>query len=642
MLTSSSESQAALKSLLSSVVLALAGLLGSARGESVSDYAVRVSATVQTNPALIALSWPADPAATGYTLYRKSRDATTWGAGITLANDATSYVDSVVTVGTGYEYRISKTTTNYNGEGYLYTGIALPLVDARGKVVLIVDATHATSLAMELARLQRDLVGDGWAVLRHDVGRTSAVGAVRNLIKADYNADPGRVKAVFLFGHVPVPYAGDYNADGHTDHQGAWPADAYYGDVDGTWTDSSVNDTTASDPRNRNVPGDGKFDQSVLPSNVELQVGRVDLGNLPVFRESEVELLRRYLNKNHFFRHKVFTLERRGLIDDHFGVFGGEAFAVNGWRNFAALFGDAGTVSGVWLSTLPTQGYLWGYGCGPGNYTSVGGVLDSTQLSSTDPRVAFTLFFGSYFGDWDSPNNVMRASLATPGYTLTSAWAGRPHWMVHHMGMGETIGFSTRLTQNNTGLYAANNAAHFTHIALMGDPTLRMHPVAPPSGLVIRTNGAGDMLLTWLPSPEPGAGYAIYRATSEAVSFSRLNSQLVTTTSYTPAGINSNIFMVRAVKLEVTSSGSYYNASQGVLQNLAGDYGPPTLTTQRDAAGGVLSWPARMLGYHLQAADSLAPAAWSNVLGAVQVSNNLNNVTMPAAVGQSFFRLTEP
>jgi len=44
-------------------------------------------------------------------------------------------------------------------------------VEARGKVVLLVDNTLATNLVMELARLQQDLVGDGWTVLRHDVAR---------------------------------------------------------------------------------------------------------------------------------------------------------------------------------------------------------------------------------------------------------------------------------------------------------------------------------------------------------------------------------------------------------------------------------------------------------------------------------------
>ena len=73
----------------------------------------------------------------------------------------------------------------------------------------------------------------------------------------------------------------------HSNHVGAWPADVFYGDMAGAWTDSSVSDSGASDPRNRNVPGDGKFDQSRLPFNVELQVGRVDLANLPAFPQSE-------------------------------------------------------------------------------------------------------------------------------------------------------------------------------------------------------------------------------------------------------------------------------------------------------------------------------------------------------------------
>ncbi len=67
--------------------------------QSVSDYAVRVSATVQTNPPQITLSWPGDSNATGYGVYRKLRDATSWGAGVMLAANATNFVDTNVVVG---------------------------------------------------------------------------------------------------------------------------------------------------------------------------------------------------------------------------------------------------------------------------------------------------------------------------------------------------------------------------------------------------------------------------------------------------------------------------------------------------------------------------------------------------------------
>ena len=95
---------------------------------------------------------------------------------------------------------------------------------------------------MELSRLEQDLAGDGWTVLRHDVPRTAVnpantnssvwaarageLASLKALIKADYNADPSNVKAVFLFGHLPVPYSGNLNPDGHPQHQGAWPAAA--------------------------------------------------------------------------------------------------------------------------------------------------------------------------------------------------------------------------------------------------------------------------------------------------------------------------------------------------------------------------------------------------------------------------------
>ena len=67
-----------------------------------------------------------------------------------------------------------------------------------------------------------------------------------------------------------VGLKGNLAPDGHGEHYGAWPADVYYGDVNGAWTDNSVWSTGAAWPRNHNVPGDGKFDQTTIPSQVEL------------------------------------------------------------------------------------------------------------------------------------------------------------------------------------------------------------------------------------------------------------------------------------------------------------------------------------------------------------------------------------
>ena len=534
-----------------------------AAAQATADYAVQMTAAVQSAPPRITLSWPAFAAATQFVVYRKAWGTSAWGTAVaTLAGSATGYADGAVTVGTAYEYQVRR-TANVTGYGYLATGIAVPLVEDRGKVVLVVDATMAAALATELLRLQSDLAGDGWTVLRHDVSRTSSVPSVKALVKADYSADPTRVKTVFLFGHVPVPYSGSLAPDGHSDHVGAWPADLYYGEMDGTWTDTL---TLTGTGRGSNVPGDGKFDQSYAPGGtVELAVGRVDLANMPAFApKTEVDLLRQYLNKDHGFRLKAWTLPARGLIDDNFGAFGGEAFASTGWRAFSAFFGPANVFALDWFGTLGGSGYLWAYGCGGGNYTGAGGVGSTANFAATDTKTAFTFLFGSYFGDWDVSNNFLRAPLATTSYGLTCAWAGRPAWYVHHMAMGETIGYAARVSQNNSSTYFYGYGPS-VHVALMGDPTLRMHVVAPVSN-VAAAGGAGAATITWTASPDAVAGYHVYRAPSAAGPFTRLTTVLVTGTSFvdTAAPGGSPTYLVRAVKLETNPSGSYWNASTGI------------------------------------------------------------------------------
>ena len=575
--------------------------------QSPSDAAVRVSAEVQATPRRITLKWPSDSRSVAYSLSRKLPDATSWGAPLDLGVGTTSYIDTGVLSSDTYEYWISKwevDTYAYAGEGYICVGIEAPLVEQRGKVVLIVDSSCAASLSNELARLVTDLVGDGWMVLRHDVPRSAVdpaetspsawsvrsneVASVKALIKADYEADPANVKALFLVGHVPVPYSGDLFPDAHAEHKGAWPADGFYGDIDGVWTDVAVNRSTAGDPRNRNVPGDGKLDQTLWPPNgngqagLELQVGRVDFANLPAFAESEIDLLRRYLDKNHAFRHKSFIADRRGLVDDNLGPFGGEFPAANGWRSFAAFFDATNTVAADWLSVPAPLIYLWGFGCGSGTFTSCSGVASTSQLAvgePGEPRVVFSMLFGSYFGDWDSRDNLLRATIATTNYTLASLWATRPPLHLHHMGVGKTIGFSTRVSQNNDGiLYSANGFQRFVHVALMGDPTLRMHIVAPVSGVTAAANGVGGANVSWNASPDTVLGYHVYKSPVAAGPFARVNEHLITGTSYTDTNSPTPcVYMVRAVTLEVSGSGSYYNPSTGIFADFAGAGTKPVL-----------------------------------------------------------------
>ncbi|HZJ15653.1 MAG TPA: hypothetical protein VFD27_11410, partial [Chthoniobacteraceae bacterium] len=282
---------------------------GIALAQTPRDTVVEVSAVVQESPPQIALSWlPNAQSIANHKVYRRLKGGSLWIESATLSGSATGFTDDGVLPGINYEYYVSRTTTvpgQAVAGGYLSAGIRLREMERRGKVILLVDDTMRGPLGNELSRFTTDLVGDGWIVLREDVPRNGSVTAVKAVISGFYNLDTINTRAVILFGHVPVPYSGDRNPDGHPEHAGAWPADVYYGEMNGSWTDSIVNNPNPARPENKNIPGDGKFDQSIIPNDVELEVGRIDLANMNGVSNglSETELLRQYLDRNHDFRH---------------------------------------------------------------------------------------------------------------------------------------------------------------------------------------------------------------------------------------------------------------------------------------------------------------------------------------------------
>jgi hypothetical protein len=553
------------------LALLLWGFSRSIFAQTTADYTVQVSAVSQSAPPVVTFTWPASATATSYTVYRKLKTQPLWTLVTNLPGTANTYTENNMVIGDTYEYRFDKTEPTYSGYGFIYAGIEAPVIESRGKAIVVVDTTILTGMQVEFHRFLRDLAGDGYEVIRVDVDRNDAVMTVKNQIVTIYNLDTATTKTLILFGRVPVPYSGNLAPDAHIpDHEGAWPADVFYGDIDGTWTDNTVNTTAATRTENHNILGDNKWDQSILPSDVELMLGRIDLSNMGNFALSEADLLKQYLKHNHEFRHMHFVPQMRALIDDNFGAFSGEAFAANGFRNFSALAGFSNVSAGNYFPDLVSQDYLFSYGCGAGSYTSSSGVGNTGNFVSDTVRTVITSLFGSYFGDWDSNNNFLRAPLAS-GRALVSFWAGRPHWQIHHMSMGEPIGYGTRLSQNNQNVYFAGAFPRRIHIALMGDPSLRMKYVQPPSNIALTPqNNQNELLISWNAAAAPVNGYHIYASTNELGPYARVNPTLITGTTYTDtmpaAGLN--WYMVRAVKLDTTAGGTFYNISQGVMDSI--------------------------------------------------------------------------
>jgi len=572
------------------LVALLTGTLTALFGQAVpKDVTIPLTATVNANNS-ITLNWP-NPVASNLQIIRhtKGNPNSIWVIVLSVNNSTqTTVTDNLVSPGQTYEYRIQRNTT-FSAFGYVHVAINAPVTDNRGKILMFVDSTTADALGVELVQMKNDMRGDGWIAVPIKVGPAATVQSVKNQIVAAYNADPGNVKAVFLIGHVPIPYSGDATAwDGHTDHHGAWPADAYYADINGIWTDNITN-TTPGRAANKNLPGDGKFDQDYIPADasnntdVELQVGRLDFRRLTqaTFGLNEIELLRRYLNKNHRWRTKQYVVQNKALVDDNFGVLGGvEPFAANGFRNaYPLVGGGANVVEADFFNGTETQSYLMGYGCGGGNYTSAANVGSSTNFGADSVNIVFTNLFGSYFGDWDYETDpFMPSALASRGGILTCGWAGRPHWFLQAMASGETIGYCMKETQNaNTNIgYIGTYGESGAHVALLGDPTLRAHVVAPPSVVTVSANCA-TVSVQWTASADASViGYHVYRSLSNDGPYTRLTANVITGTSYedTAPVLDTLFYQARAIKQEnAPGGGLYLNNSVGPISWLV--YTPP-------------------------------------------------------------------
>jgi hypothetical protein len=333
----------------------------SAASDPDAGLAVTVSATFSTSPYTISLHFGGQPNSGGtiasYNIYRKSKSATAWTLLTTLAGTATDYPDPTVTTGDGFEYRVQRNfSSGASVNGYVYTGINLPLsassMENRGILLLLVEQTQGALLSTEIATLTDDLVGDGWQVIRRDVQTSHSVSYVKSVIRSIWNSQGSNFKAIFILGHVAVPYSGYSAWDNHSNHEGAWPTDGYYGSMasDGQfgWTDSWVNTTANS--RNVNTPGDGRFDQIHFPSAPELMVGRVDMHDLAAdptpdgwsdfllrganhnaletVTQAETRLLRNYLNKDHKYRNAQagYTFYRRGFKQCYLGTGAADSF----------------------------------------------------------------------------------------------------------------------------------------------------------------------------------------------------------------------------------------------------------------------------------------------------------------------------
>ena len=451
------------------------------------------------------LTWLQQSGSTRYQVYTKSSSNNGWDSIADLQGSDTIYIDSSYKLGTKKEYRVARTSSNYtgfNGNGYMVAGFQIPAEESLGRVLVVIEDIYQTTAQELIETYLNQITNEGYFVDTHYVNKNDDVTDIKDWILKKWSADKNTYTSVLLLGRIPVPYSGNLRPDGHVDHTGAWPADLYYGAFDINWTDNTINNTTATYSRNHNTPGDGKFDLSRYNSGsqttiqkVNISVGRVDLSNMNSFG-TDTSLIKQYLIKSLAFRTGQRKAQLKTLVDDNFGYFGSEAFASCGFRN-GSTFSKWDISTDDYRSEMSKNSYLLSYGCGGGAYTSCMGIGTSSDFVNDSLLNPFTLLFGSYFGDWDNSDNFLRAPLASKGWGLVSVWAGRPYWMMHPCALGAPVAEAALITQNTWNVYNAAGWQSGVHVALMGDPTLRMFSVDNVHDLRLEKNCDASVSLLW-------------------------------------------------------------------------------------------------------------------------------------------------
>lgn len=536
---------------------------------SVSPYA-----TVQATPAKITLQWASITGVNqnSMKIYKRDKGTATWTVLVSnVGSNIYSYEDTAVVANKLYEYKFEAVrSTGETGYGYLTTGINVQPADFMGRVILVVDSTTMSSIGAQITSLENSLIGDGFLVDTISVSRTATAPQVLAAIKQKYVA--GTTKHVYLFGHVPVPYSGTVAPDGHGEHNGAWPADGYYGDMNSTWTTGGGNVWAGFVTGDRNGYPDAtsKFSASSYPT-IELGVGRVDMFNLSLFSSSESQLLTNYINKSINFKKGNDVPQQRAMIKDNLewvttNGWPNARFSRSAWSSFSSGVGPANITASnygtQYFAAGNNQSYLYGYGAGGGSIVSADGIGSTTELAGGSLNVVFNHMFGSYFGDWDMKNNFLRAVIAG-GKALTNLYVGEHQFWAHDMSMGGSIGDSVRQMMNNTSsnfnpASGGGAGGGNVYLGLQGDPTLKAYY---PKAATNLTASGGTISWTAASGVE---GYNVYQVTANSIT--KLNGSPITGTSYNVSGgVTGKKLMVRSIKTQVTPAGSFINLGNGVV-----------------------------------------------------------------------------
>ncbi len=460
--------------------------------QDAKQYAVMIETKIDDTgfAPQVVLSWQNDTTANRYVIYKRLYETGNFEKIAEVSGGANTFSDLDPMYGKIVEYKVEKVFSDDNQllSTYSYKALAWDanLVQEDWRTLLIlVDNTLAFPISSKLVMYRKEIEKQGWRSIVKYVPRVESFNAKavlnnKEMIKAVYEQTPN-LKAILILGRVAVPYSGNTAPDGHGDdnplpHKGAYPADVFYGDLDTRdWTDNKISNDKSSFPRQHNYINDGKWDESYIPNRAEIAVGRVDFFDLPLFEESEAELIVNYLQKDIDYRSGNIKADNDAILYDGFDS-RQAGYAADGWNNLTALYGRDNVVEMRVREELTENSYNMVYANANGGIDNIYDAIYSGEIAEKGYKGIHSMIFGSYNVDWDSESNLLRSIIASESMALTSVWATRPFWTYFKLGLGESFGEALLSTQNNRSEYVYPSVVYNggVHIALMGDPTLSL------------------------------------------------------------------------------------------------------------------------------------------------------------------------
>ncbi|WP_445454737.1 T9SS type A sorting domain-containing protein [Flavobacterium sp. 25HG05S-40] len=500
-----------------------------------------------------------------------------------------TYTDTNVTVGQAYEYQVSRNTVSGIATGYVTACVRYDQSDYKGQIILVIDASFQNSLSVELQQLKQDLIYEGWFVNELYFQRattweteSSILNLKSNIVSIYNNASAGdKPRHLFLFGHLPIARSGQ-NAiapDDHIENKGARGADCFYADIDGLFTDVATFNPGNIDSKAINLPGDLKWDQDFIPSELEFAFGRVDFADIAGSLQDEEDLLRNYLNRLHNYRIVADGFDMGNKTAFHFGY---DNSNDGSYRSLVPISGvdnvdfyEGNSSFPEWIQQNgPYQIFMQNVQI-PNSSEWLSSGMNSTIFSSDQ----------SYWGYWDEPYlqynyGKIRQLLSLNTKCLGMIYTTTGINIFHQPGMGETMGWSCKrimdhnatnnLYQKPEQEYDTSEFWNRTHFQYHGDPTLRLNQVKPVSN--VQVTPFNGHTINWSPSPDNNIlGYHVYRSYTENGPFERLTSSPINELSFIDGDLTAVIrhYIVKAIRLETTGSGTYLNPSIGILASNA-------------------------------------------------------------------------